>query len=80
MIANVTMPGGRVERMTLPRPIWIDGGGKIQCIYVGRRTARLVVEYVDGRFEMVRDENRGWFVVLPGVRAAIDAVKEPRPL
>jgi len=79
MIADVTMPDGTIERMTLPKPIMVPDGS-IKSVYVGRRTARIVVEWRGGGFNFVDDKNRSYVEKFPRVRAAIDAVKEPRPL
>lgn len=79
MIANVTMPDGTIERMTLPKPIIVNRG-IYKKVYVGRRTARIVVECCNGQIAMINPNLHEWIIGFLGIESAIDAVKEPRPL
>lgn len=79
MIADVVMLDLTTQRMTLPKGISIDDKSIIR-VYVGRRTARIVVESRNGRFYLRRQTPSDPLLLIPSIRAAIDAVKEPRPL
>ena len=78
MIANVEN-GRRMDRVTLPRPIPV-AHHSTKNVYIGRRTARMVIETRRGFFYFATASEYDLFALDKNVRAAIDAVKEPRPL
>ena len=79
MIANVVFDDGSMRRISMPKPIPVSDE-TIKNVYVGRRTASIVVEWHSGDFYFVAQRLSSYVRKFPGVQSAIDAVKEPRPL